>query len=197
MGFPVAFAGVTIGDFTWIPGAIINPGVHIGRNCVIGVNSLVATDIPDGALAAGSPAKVIREAAYPRPLDADARAAFWEGFLRSYARLLGRGRVELSGRTAVLDDGLTRYVTLSGAGDALPAFPADARVLAVGELAITPPPANWTIFDTGARRVRGMADETSARLANELRRYGIRFYSRPEDGTYADWSPSVPSFDGA
>ncbi len=28
MGFPVAFDGVEIGDFTWVPGATINPGVR-------------------------------------------------------------------------------------------------------------------------------------------------------------------------
>ncbi len=33
-GFPVAFDGVEIGDFSWLPGAIVNPGVRIGRNCV-------------------------------------------------------------------------------------------------------------------------------------------------------------------
>jgi acetyltransferase-like isoleucine patch superfamily enzyme len=197
MGFPVAFDEVTIGDFSWIPGATINPGVHIGRNCVIGVNSLVATDIPDGALAAGSPAKVIREGAYPRPLDAEAREAFWDGFLTSYARVLGRGRVERSGRTAVLDDGPTRYVTLADAGADLPELAGDVRLLVVGDLAEGPTPAGWTVFDTGARRVRGVADEASARLANELRRYGIRFYSRPDNGTYADWSAFVPRFDPA
>jgi len=31
-GFPVAFEGVEIGDFTWIPGATINPGVRIGHD---------------------------------------------------------------------------------------------------------------------------------------------------------------------
>jgi acetyltransferase-like isoleucine patch superfamily enzyme len=195
MGFPVAFAEVSIGDFTWIPGATINPGVHIGRNCVIGVNSLVTTDIPDGALAAGSPAKVIREAAYPRPLDTEARATFWEGFLGNYARLLGRGDIRFDGGTGVLEDGTTRYVTLAQGGGALPALPIDTRVLAVGEFDDAPSPAGWTLFDTRARRVRGVADEASARLANELRRHGIRFYSRPDAGRYADWAASVPAFD--
>src|SRR5688572_16144873 len=76
-GFPVAFDGVEIGDFSWLPGAIVNPGVRIGRNCVIGVNSLVTTSIPDGSLAAGSPARIIREHAYPAPMSAEAALDFY------------------------------------------------------------------------------------------------------------------------
>ena len=39
---------------------VILPGVTIGRNAVIGANSVVNADIPDFAIAVGSPAKVIR-----------------------------------------------------------------------------------------------------------------------------------------
>ncbi len=35
-------------------------GVTIGRNCVIGANSVVTKDIPDGCVAVGVPAKVIK-----------------------------------------------------------------------------------------------------------------------------------------
>ena len=42
-----------IGDFTWIPGAVINPGVQIGKNCVIGVPTLSShATSPTGALLA-------------------------------------------------------------------------------------------------------------------------------------------------
>lgn len=53
--------GITIGDNVWIGGSsVINPGVHIGNNVVIGSGSVVTKDIPDNALAAGNPCKVIR-----------------------------------------------------------------------------------------------------------------------------------------
>ena len=35
-------------------------GVHIGRNTVIGAGSVVTKDIPDGAVAAGNPCRVLR-----------------------------------------------------------------------------------------------------------------------------------------
>ncbi len=52
---------VTIGDNVWIASNVtIFPGVKIGNNVVIGANSLVTKDIPDNALAIGSPAVVTK-----------------------------------------------------------------------------------------------------------------------------------------
>lgn len=70
-GFPVSFSAVTIGSQVWMPNAQVNPGVTIGDNVVIGASSLVTGPIPSGSFAAGTPAKVIKENAYPKCLDAD------------------------------------------------------------------------------------------------------------------------------
>ena len=54
---------VYIGENAWIGAeAVILPGVHIGRNAVIGVGSIVTADIPDNAVAVGNPCRVMREA---------------------------------------------------------------------------------------------------------------------------------------
>lgn len=39
---------------------VICPGVTIGRNAVVGANSVVRADVPDFCVAAGAPARVIR-----------------------------------------------------------------------------------------------------------------------------------------
>jgi acetyltransferase-like isoleucine patch superfamily enzyme len=52
---------VSIGDGTWLgQNVCILPGVHIGRQCVIGANSVVTRDVPEFSVAAGSPASVIK-----------------------------------------------------------------------------------------------------------------------------------------
>ena len=40
--------------------AVILPGVHIGKHCTIGANSVVTHDIPDYCVAVGAPARVIK-----------------------------------------------------------------------------------------------------------------------------------------
>ena len=53
---------VYIGDNAWISaGVIILPGVHIGKNTVIGAGSVVTKDIPDNVVAFGVPCRVARE----------------------------------------------------------------------------------------------------------------------------------------
>jgi acetyltransferase-like isoleucine patch superfamily enzyme len=52
---------VVIGDGSWLGyGAVVLPGVTIGKHCVIGANSVVTSDIPDFSVAVGVPARVIR-----------------------------------------------------------------------------------------------------------------------------------------
>ena len=53
---------ITIGEDTWLGGGVVVcPGVTIGKRCVIGAGSVVTKDIPDDCVAAGNPARVIRE----------------------------------------------------------------------------------------------------------------------------------------
>jgi acetyltransferase-like isoleucine patch superfamily enzyme len=52
---------VTISDRAWIGArAIILKGVTIGEDAVIGAGSVVTTDVPARAVAAGVPARVLR-----------------------------------------------------------------------------------------------------------------------------------------
>lgn len=53
---------IAIGDRVWIGGhTVINPGVTIGENTVIGAGSVVTKDIPANVVAVGNPCRVLRE----------------------------------------------------------------------------------------------------------------------------------------
>ncbi|MFY9913162.1 MAG: sugar O-acetyltransferase [Nocardioidaceae bacterium] len=53
---------ITIGRNVWIGGgAIICPGVTIGADTVVGAGSVVTKDLPARVVAAGNPARVVRE----------------------------------------------------------------------------------------------------------------------------------------
>ncbi len=52
---------VQVGEGSWIgAGTTVIPGIKIGRWCVIGAGSVVIKDVPDNAVTAGVPAKIIR-----------------------------------------------------------------------------------------------------------------------------------------
>ena len=64
VGHGAILHGCQVGDGSLIGmGAIILNGAKIGRNCIVAAGALVTqnTEIPDGMLAMGSPAKVIRK----------------------------------------------------------------------------------------------------------------------------------------
>jgi UDP-2-acetamido-3-amino-2,3-dideoxy-glucuronate N-acetyltransferase len=56
-GYPTTLVkrGASIGG-----GAVLLPGITIGENAMIGAGALVTKDVPDNAVVAGSPARIIR-----------------------------------------------------------------------------------------------------------------------------------------
>jgi len=72
MGEVLAREGpVSIGDGSYIgPQSVVVAGVHIGSRCIVGANSFVDSDVPDGSVVAGSPAlnlgQVVGEGAHVR-----------------------------------------------------------------------------------------------------------------------------------
>src|SRR3954465_10369306 len=70
---PVTWQGFTskgptrIGDNVWCgANVVVTSGVTIGARSVIGANAVVTTDVPEGAIAAGAPARVLRPIAWAR-----------------------------------------------------------------------------------------------------------------------------------
>jgi len=68
---PITWQGFTskgatrIGSNCWLgANVVVTSGVTIGERCVIGANSVVTRDIPAFSVAAGAPAKVLRQIEY-------------------------------------------------------------------------------------------------------------------------------------
>lgn len=60
-------APIRIMDDAWIGfGSAIMKGVTIGRGAIVGSNSVVTKDVPDGAIVAGNPARVVGQVPAPR-----------------------------------------------------------------------------------------------------------------------------------
>jgi acetyltransferase-like isoleucine patch superfamily enzyme len=52
---------IIVDDYAWVgAGSIVLDGVRIGKGAVVGAGSVVTRDIPDGAIALGVPAQVVR-----------------------------------------------------------------------------------------------------------------------------------------
>ena len=69
---PVPWQGFTskgptrIGDNVWCgANVVITSGVTVGERSVIGANSVVNKDVPSFSIAAGAPAKVLKQVEYP------------------------------------------------------------------------------------------------------------------------------------
>jgi acetyltransferase-like isoleucine patch superfamily enzyme len=64
---------IRIGDGCWIAsGAMITGGVTIGKHCIVAAGAVVTKDLPDHAIAAGVPARIVGDT---RALGASGRAA--------------------------------------------------------------------------------------------------------------------------
>jgi len=60
---------VRVGHNVWIGyGVAVLRGVTVGNNCVLGASTIVSKDVPDNAVAAGVPVRVLRMRKAPRTL---------------------------------------------------------------------------------------------------------------------------------
>jgi len=61
---------VIIGDYTYIGYRVtVLPGVTIGEGCIIGAGSIVTRNIPSKKVAAGNPARVLRDVSLQESID--------------------------------------------------------------------------------------------------------------------------------
>ncbi len=66
---PGRSAPIVIEDNVWLgDGAIVCKGVNIGENSVVGAGAVVVEDIPPNTVAAGNPARVVKQLDAERPM---------------------------------------------------------------------------------------------------------------------------------
>jgi len=62
--------GIVLGENVWLgTGSKVLDGVTIGRDVVVGANAVVTEDLPDGAVAVGIPARVLRRKGEVEPTE--------------------------------------------------------------------------------------------------------------------------------
>lgn len=70
---------IVIGNDVWIGmHSVILSGVKIGNGVIIGANSVVNSDIPDYAIAAGSPAKIVKYRFSQSTIDILNKVSWWD-----------------------------------------------------------------------------------------------------------------------
>ncbi len=182
-GAPVSYAPISIGDFSWLPGAVVNPGVSIGKHCVIGVNSLVTRNIPDGSMAAGSPAKVIKENAFPKVLSEQELDRCMRDFLKDYAVLITDKH-----EVKVTDSAIEYRIVIDGGRNQIVWRLDNDGTPAENEMRIGNAASGGRLnIALGPYSLTGAADADSLRLVNQLRRYGVRFDVEPAGGVFVPW----------
>jgi acetyltransferase-like isoleucine patch superfamily enzyme len=78
-GMPQSRGEVVIGSDVWLgTDAVLLSGVTIGHGSIIAARSVVTRDVPPYSVAAGCPARVLRQRFPPQVVDALLRIAWWE-----------------------------------------------------------------------------------------------------------------------
>lgn len=101
-GFPVSFAGVSVGSRVWLPNAQVNPGVRIGDDVVVAAGSVVNSDVPSRSFAAGVPAEVRGPARWPERISNERRAQLLETLTQEIG--------DISGHVPMVDAGAGNLV---------------------------------------------------------------------------------------
>ena len=147
-GFPADFGPVKIGNNVWLPArSIVLPNVTVDDNVVIGINSVVNRNLPNGCFAAGSPCKVIKENVYPKKLTSIEKENIVKKILHAWYGLHESKGIE--NITTEYKNGKINLIQ--------------------GE--------NITIYDIDSKVIEGYTNNVTEDLRDFLRRNGIKIYT--------------------
>ena len=182
-GYPYSYAPVTIAERCWLgPGSLILPGTLLEPEVTVMANSVVASNMPRGALVGGVPATVVKRR-QRQELDRAHRDAI-------VAEIFDGNREALAvmGWEIERDDSVEEIWsgTLRGAaGTARVVVVADGETASTGGRLVllafrnAPEPApETTVFDLDAKVVRGKRDGASDVVRHLLFKYGMVFEPR-------------------
>ena len=158
IGAPVQWAPVNIGNNVWLPNAWVNPGVNIGDNVVVAARSFINSNIPSGALASGSPAKIIKEKCFPK----------------TYSKLKKEKIIK-----ELIFQSFERLRTMENEAELN--FNIDQESIFLNEN------GSQTIFKLDEKIILGAATPSSKIVKDQLRRNGIRFKYEIQGRDWAPW----------
>ncbi|MFE2943262.1 acyltransferase [Streptomyces sp. NPDC059255] len=170
---PHTSRGIVVGDDVWIGShVVVVDGVTIGDHCVIGAGAVVTKDLPEWTVAAGNPARPLRD----RRDTANASPARAQGG-DALARFAETARGQAADIVARCWDG-ERYADRPGAA---PTVRAHCDAVEIADLLLATPPGQ---LDRGehARRLSALQDPGTGLV--------------PEFGAPLGATPSVPHDDG-
>ena len=118
--------GIRIGDDVWIgSGALLLDGVSVGSHCIVAAGAVVTRDVPDWAVVAGNPARVLRDrregatAAARRPSLARTLADFGQRAAEQWPAILARSEVRTGDEPGYTDIPGTRPASIRPLADAI------------------------------------------------------------------------------
>jgi acetyltransferase-like isoleucine patch superfamily enzyme len=145
--------GITLGDDVWIgSNATILDGVTVGDHVIIGAGSVVTKDVPDWAVVAGNPARVLRDRR------ADTRGDSAPDLATELRAFAGRAREQAGDLLArCFEDGrfVDRPAALAGALE--PAVRPWADAVEIADLLLDAPPPGFSAADL-VRRLTARQD---------------------------------------
>ncbi|MFC8142711.1 acyltransferase [Streptomyces paradoxus] len=150
---PVTSRGITVGDDVWIGShVVVVDGVTIGDHCVIGAGAVVTKDLPAWTVAAGNPARRIRDRREPHGAERPAGTEVLAERLAAFAETARAQAADLLDRSWRPDTG--RYADRPGAG---PTVRAHCDAVEIADLLLGDVPPQLPAAEH-AERLRALQD---------------------------------------
>ena len=158
--------------------AVIAPGVTTGDDVTVAAGALVLQDVPDGAMAIGNPARIIKSTPpVPRALEPSRQDALLREILRRYADTLPVKGAEVE----TGEDPDVVVVTSAGVRESIRYLPSAAPAAGTGDITIAfgeaPGRAGRCHFDVATCTMSGQASALAEDVRDHLRRNTIRIFT--------------------